>query len=121
MIRVASVWRHHRREGEERVYVGRTCRGYPGSPLGNPYRGGDALSNYETWLRSRIQERDPKVVAELIRIAELSEVRDVTLLCWCAKSSDGLLPEDPLICHAQIVGRVVGKIAMNAASKAGSL
>ena len=106
-VRVANIWKHHRSEGEIRVYVGRACRGYPQSPLGNPYRASEggrdqALTQYRAWLTEALQDARSPAAAEVIRLARLvAGGADLVLLCWCA-------PKD---CHGDIVAEAVEKLA----------
>lgn len=79
--------------GDKGEYIGRP------SPLGNPFflknesDRAQVIEKYETWLKSMVQEEN-KVVAELRRLAKLSERPEgVTLLCWCA----------PLACHGDVI------------------
>lgn len=115
--RIASVWHHRRSDDEVRVYTGRACRGYKESPLGKPREftpdKGPVLEQYRTWLREKVKDPRSPQTKELLRIAALvAGGKKVTLLCWCAKDANGLTSEDlPFICHAQIVGEVVERVA----------
>jgi len=116
LVKIGSVWRHHRTDDEVRIYIGRDCRGYVGSPLGKPayFKGPDALEQYRNWLREKLSDPQSPQALEILRISELvASGKPVTLLCWCAKDSRGLTTQDrPYICHAQIVGEVVEKVAV---------
>ena len=116
-VKIASVWRHHRSDDEVRVYTGRKCRGYEDSPLGKPasFKGGreHVLEQYRSWLKDKLQDSSSPQAKEILRISKLvASGYPVTLLCWCAKDSQGLTTQDqPYTCHAQIVGEVVEKVA----------
>jgi uncharacterized lipoprotein YddW (UPF0748 family) len=113
---VASVWRHHRREGEVRIYTGRACRGYEASPLGKPAwmtrDKGPPLDQYRDWLREKLQTDTPQR-REILRISHLlAEGQQVTLLCWCAKTNEGLdSSQEPYRCHAQVIAKVTEEVA----------
>jgi hypothetical protein len=80
-------------------YVGRP------SPLGNPfavqphgrYTREQAVSEYESWLRSRLHAKDPAVCAEMNRLFQLARDGNLALVCWCS----------PQACHADVVKRVL--------------
>lgn len=79
------------------VYVGRTCRGWKGSPLGNPFKQGrdgtldEVLRKYREHIEAKLAANDPDVVAALRAISAES-----LLGCWCA----------PAPCHAEIVAEI---------------
>jgi len=52
------------------VYIGRRNRwaGLLASPLGNPFRGADAVERFAEYLRNAIATGDPGVVEELARL-----------------------------------------------------
>lgn len=106
-VRVANIWKHHRTDGEERVYIGRACRDYPGSPLGNPWRvepgnRGGTLGRYRTWLRQELKDPESPARAEVIRLGKRAHAgADLVLLCWCA----------PARCHGDIVAEAVERLA----------
>jgi len=99
MIRVVNV-RRERPAGM--VYVGRTCAGFAGSVLGNPYKRlpegapGSTLANYRQWLRKQYQAGG-QVRQELERLADLAEAGDVVLGCWCK----------PAACHGDVIAEAV--------------
>lgn len=100
------------------MYVGRACRGYPQSPLGNPYRSspehpkGEAIARYRVWLKGCLDARTPEVCDEVLRLARLThEGENVVLLCWCAPTAEGLRSTDPVVCHGQVVAGVVEQVA----------
>ena len=104
--RVASIWKHHRSEGEVRVYIGRACRGYPQSPLANPHKvadhgRGNTLGLYREWLREALKDLEHPATREIIRLAHLVLKEDVVLLCWCS----------PAPCHGDIVKKAVEKLS----------
>ena len=85
------------KNGDSGEYVGRACYGYPESPLHNPFRVGtvpDAIEAYRTYLRARVEARDPGIIQELKRLKVLAETGELTLLCWCR-------PKQP--CHARVI------------------
>ena len=85
------------KNGDSGTYVGRACYGYPESPLHNPFRVGtvpDAIEAYRTYLRARVEARDPGIIQELKRLKALAETGELTLLCWCR-------PKQP--CHARVI------------------
>lgn len=91
------------------VYVGRSCAGWLGSPLGNPFKRAvvgskeEAIRRYRTWLRSVVDRAiadellppaETAAWAELLRLARLAAGGEqVKLGCWCAPSA----------CHAEVV------------------
>ena len=90
MISVGN--RHH---GDVGIYVGR------GTPLGNQFRlkqqGGaytreQSLLLYREWLR-REWRLNGNAKAELLRLAQLSKIGNLMLICSCK----------PLDCHADVI------------------
>jgi hypothetical protein len=90
------------------VYVGRWnfYRGLPESPLGNPFRGEDAILCFRAWLRVAVQgckagrkTMRPEAVAayeELQRLRALGKEHGrLTLVCWCF----------PKPCHSEEIKR----------------
>ena len=77
------------------VYIGR------GSPLGNPfpmtnYSSAErtrVITEYRRWFLSMVAGKNPKVMSELSRIAELLKNQEVRLGCFCA-------PKD---CHGDVI------------------
>lgn len=106
-IRVANVRKHHRRDGEVRVYIGRAHPDYRQSPLANPFRVEDggrdaALTRYREWLRAALRDRVRAPTDEIIRLAMMvADGADVVLLCWCK----------PADCHGDIVKVAVERLA----------
>lgn len=106
-VQVANIWKHHRSEGEIRVYIGRACRGYPQSPLANPYRaskGGRelAITQYRTWLQDALQDAGSPQAVEMVRLARIvADGGELVLLCWC----------HPKPCHGDIVAVAVERLA----------
>lgn len=87
---------------EHDVYIGRTCHGYQGSPLGNPFKGGDGRLNavelYREWLWKRVKSETPAVMEQLALILDFHRTHGfVRLGCWCA----------PKLCHGNIVVRAL--------------
>lgn len=54
---VANIWKHHRTESEIRVYIGSACRGYPQSPLANPYKASEHGKGNTLWLTDSRRQR----------------------------------------------------------------
>ena len=85
-------------------YVARSCRGWQGSALGNPFRVGPhgsravVIQRYRSWLWGVVQaglagQSSPAWV-ELQSLAQaVAAGQSVALGCWCA----------PLPCHASVV------------------
>jgi hypothetical protein len=104
MIRIADV--RGLRTPEQRAgvcYVGRRFAGWPGHPLGNPFRPGQSLTacldRYRSWLLGR-----PTLEADLARLWKECEHGAKPLGCWC--TTDEVCPgvdPGPLVCHAQIL------------------
>ncbi len=76
------------------------------TPLGNPFRlksvdkREDCVNQYRKWLWGRLcKEPDGPEAQELRRLVALASAsdHDLILLCWCA----------PLICHGQLIARVI--------------
>ena len=90
------------------LYVGRAMPRYglAASPLRNEHKIGrdgtrdDVLRMYEKDLRRNLDLR-PDTCLPL-----LADVRGKTLACWCAPKSGVLTPEDPEVCHGQILLRL---------------
>lgn len=95
MIYVVHCKRH-----KDCEYVGRP------SVLGNPYplkKGeprGSTLERYRTYLTAKIADKDDDIVAELNRLADIAQVGDLYLGCWC----------NPHPCHADIIREEIYKI-----------
>lgn len=101
MNELLIVNKHHKVAISERhFYIGRP------SALGNPFEinhltdRDDVIAAYEPWLRRKIREGHPVVVAELDRIA--SYMLDGTglpvyLVCYCS----------PKPCHGDIIKKVI--------------
>lgn len=81
-------------------YIGR------GNPLGNPFTHQqgtlaktivatreEAVTRYRTWLIEQIQENNPAVVRELLRLLEIAKHGDLYLRCFCA----------PKACHGDVI------------------
>ncbi len=102
MIRVVSVKGLRTPEQRAQVaYVGRAFAGWPASPLGNPFRGHDAVGRFSDWLKDHPQRN-----AMLADLWEACGRGAKPLGCWCV----GTLAEplvvnrdEELVCHAQCV------------------
>jgi hypothetical protein len=83
------------------VYIGRGKN----SKWGNPFIIGthgnriQCITQYDKWL-----DTQPQLLADLI------ELVDMTLGCWCAKPGQTLTVDDPLRCHGQILARRADKL-----------
>jgi hypothetical protein len=107
-VRVANIWKHHRSDTETRVYIGRACRGYPRSPLANPFRKSEvgskdaAITAYREWLRGQLSDSKSEAAQEVIRLGRLvAEGAEITMLCWCSPAS----------CHGDVVKEAVERMA----------
>lgn len=122
-VKVANVRKHHRTGEETRVYVGRKCNGYEGSPLGNPFRPGglpgSSIPKFRTWLVDKLHEKDAAVTEEVLRLARIHlSGKSLTLLCWCAPTGAGLTTEDkPYKCHGQEIAEIVQQISEKAVER----
>jgi hypothetical protein len=102
MITVVSVKGLNRPEQRQAVtYVGRRFAGWPASPLGNPFKGPDAVNKFAGWLLFH-----PRRKELLAAVWEACERGAKPLGCWCV----GTLAEpwvakrgEELVCHAQCV------------------
>jgi len=96
------------------VYVGRACAGWPGSPLGNPFRLSRSVGRarsircYRSWLWASVVQPalagrplpawEASVWAALRALAvRVAAGESVVLGCWCA----------PLPCHGDVVAACV--------------
>lgn len=74
------------------VYIGRACRGHPGSPFGNPFKVGrdggsdECLVKFEAWFHERLRA-DPAFRAQVLAL------KGKRLGCWCY----------PARCHGDIL------------------
>ena len=76
-------------------YCGRDWKGYPRSPLANPFKGPDAIKRFANWLWAQIQAKNMTVLEALNKIQdehwdrvierEMSQCDDAVyaLGCWC--------------------------------------
>ena len=83
------------------VYVGRKCRKFEGSILGNPFKIGrdgnrdEVIEKYRQWLWTEIN-RKGEVWEELLELLEKYKLwGDMVLVCWCA----------PQACHGDVIKR----------------
>lgn len=81
------------------VYIGRPGKGYPGSPLANPFRlereedRDRVLKAYRRWLWEHLQEGSAEL-AELRRLMTIhAETGSLKLVCFCA----------PKACHGDYI------------------
>lgn len=95
------------------VYVGRACKGFPGSPFGNPFRTAGAYSaaiavaDFGRELRVAIDEPGAsRVHPAFARMAKLlPTLRGKRLGCWCTDWGGEGEPAKP--CHAVVLARIV--------------
>lgn len=88
------------------VYVGRAMRrfGLAESPWANPHRIGrdgtreEVLRKYEDRVRGLLARDSFR--------EKLADLRGLTLACWCAPKDGALTPDDPVICHGQVLLRL---------------
>lgn len=79
MITVVSVKGLNRPEQRQAVcYVGRDFAGWPASPLGNPFKGPDAVTHFARWLTHH-----PDRVKLLADVWEACGRGTKPLGCWC--------------------------------------
>lgn len=96
------VNKHHQKVGlsDRHFYIGRP------SSLGNPFEinhivdRDDVIAAYEPWLKRKVANKDPVVIAELERIA--GKVLDgsgkpVYLVCFCS----------PKPCHGDVIKKLI--------------
>lgn len=102
MITVVSVKGLRTPADRARVaYVGRAFAGWPASPLGNPFKGPDAVAHFAHWLTNH-----PDRVKLLGDVWEKCGRGKLPLGCWCIGSlrwpwyANRI---DTPECHAQIV------------------
>lgn len=102
MISITVANKHHGAIGE---YIGR------GSPLGNPFSHiptgthakyvvatrADAIEKYALWLQEQVHKQEPRVIAELNRLAYIALEQPLTLVCFCK----------PKACHGDIIKSVL--------------
>lgn len=92
---ITVVNRHH--PGAKGEYIGR------GTPLGNPFKLGDfvnrdsCVQEYANWVSKEIQGGNVQMMAEIIRLTNLAEIRPLNLVCSCA----------PLRCHGDIIKTII--------------
>lgn len=93
---ITVVNKHHKVSGE---YIGR------GSPLGNPYfvnhkdpgSREHAIECYRRYIKERMDEQDPVILNELMRLYELAQKGPLKLLCFCA----------PKTCHGDVIKEIL--------------
>lgn len=79
-------------------YCGRAFAGWPASPLGNPFRGGDAVNKFAGWLLFH-----PKRKEMLAAVWEACGRGKKPLGCWCLDSPWVAVHGEELVCHAQCI------------------
>lgn len=93
----------------DRFYVGRSMKGIPGSPLGNPYRVkphgpyecGESISLYRRWLWGEIKRGAGPAFEELRRLVGVAQRRDLRLICWCKQ------PGANVACHGDVIRNAI--------------
>lgn len=107
MITVVNKYKHKFGEfnGVD-VYIGR------GTPLGNPYTHindkktkaefvvetrEEAIANYESWLLSKVEEKDKPVCDMLNALYVVAKEQPLNLVCTCAPKS----------CHGDVVKKLL--------------
>lgn len=108
MIHIINMYKQtFDRTNPNHVYCGR------GSVLGNPFKMQTAADrdtvcdSYERYLMGQVVIGNPGIIAELHRIARLTETGDVSLVCFCA----------PKRCHCETIKRHVETILENYAAE----
>ena len=103
-ISVVHVRDQGKEYGAHYIYCGRAARLRAGSPLGNPFylisenQRSKVIDQYHQWLMDQINiVEDDKVIQELMRIANLSKISEVRLMCYCA----------PKACHCDVIKSVI--------------
>ena len=104
MIKVKN--KHKSKPEPNDIYIGR------GSALGNPFTHLDlsetkaeykcnsrdeAISNYESYIKNKIKEKDFKICRELNNIFLLAIKQDINLVCYCSPKS----------CHGDIIKKII--------------
>jgi hypothetical protein len=79
-------------------YVGRAFAGWPASPLGNPFKGPDAVAQYARWLTHH-----PDRLALLTVVWETCNHGSKPLGCWCMPRPWAVDRTCLPTCHAQVV------------------
>lgn len=85
------------------IYIGRSGRGFKGSPLANPYTLGkhtreEALDLYEAWLLRKLKDPNSEQSKELAKLIDLvNRGSDLNLICFCA----------PKPCHGDIIKNII--------------
>jgi len=103
-------------DDEHLIYVGRGSKYITESPLANPFHTKGSFGKelytlerslhlYRIYLHEAIKARH-KEYAELIRILELTDLHDVTLVCYCI-NSDSISDDLDIHCHAQIIRKAL--------------
>ena len=82
-------------------YCGRGFAGWPASPLGNPFKGSDAVNKFAGWLLFH-----PKRNELLAAVWEACGRGKLPLGCWCVGTLDRpwvVNRDEELVCHAQVI------------------
>ena len=95
------------------IYCGRTFGGFRNIGLGNPFPASDPQwpTKYEAWLREqyKMNEGVRQLLWELACRYRQGEV--LVLKCWCIKGDVQWQPGDAVVCHTQIVAKLIAKLA----------
>lgn len=107
---MSSVWHvNDANKPADAVYIGRAMprHGLQDSYFGNPYRIGrdrtrtQACEDYESMMRTHVLKREPH---------RLDELKGHDLGCWCAKKGHPLTADDLLVCHGQVLLRLIAEM-----------
>ena len=86
------------------VYIGRKWAGREASPLGNPFKGNNAVPDFRELLWNELHNPNSPARAEISRLVELNKTGiDITLGCWCK----------PKPCHGDVVKAAVEYYSTN--------
>lgn len=99
MITVVSVKGLNTAEERRGVcYVGRAFAGWPASPLGNPFKGPDAVAHFAHWLAHH-----PDRAKLLADVWEACGRGAKPLGCWCLGAPWVVNRVEVPVCHAQVI------------------
>lgn len=86
------------------IYIGRTYRGSPGGPFGNPFKiptdgnREEVIEKYRQWLFGEdFKDYKQTQRTEIIRRIKNGELKDKILGCWCK----------PEACHGDLLADIV--------------
>ena len=95
------------------VYCGRTFGGFRNIGLGNPFPASDVEwpTKYEAWLRAQYKQNEAvrMLLWDLACRHRQGEV--LVLKCWCIKGDVQWQPGDAVVCHTQIVAKIIHVLA----------